>query len=49
MLSNNVTSRKPDSGSGAHFSKVPKTFRVRKAIRKTPTRLLYKAGFCHML
>ena len=28
----------------ARFSKVPKTFRVRKAIRKTPTRLFGKAG-----
>ena len=25
--------------SGPRFSKVPKTFRARKAIRKTPTRL----------
>ena len=33
----------------SRFSKVPKTFRVRKAIRKTPTRLLCNAGFCHML
>ena len=29
---------------GAHFSRVPKTFRARWAIRKTPTRLVYKAG-----
>ena len=29
---------------GAHFSKLPKTFRARKAIRKTPTRLFFKAG-----
>ena len=29
---------------GARFSKVPKTFRVRKAIRKTPNRLFCKAG-----
>ena len=29
---------------GARFSKVPKTFRARKAIRKTPTCLLCKAG-----
>ena len=29
---------------GARFSKVPKTFRFRKAIRKTPTRLFCKAG-----
>ena len=28
----------------ARFSKVPKTFRFRKAIRKTPTRLFCKAG-----
>ena len=33
------------TGSGARFSKVPKTFRVRKAIRKTPTCLFCKAGF----
>ena len=31
------------SCSGARFSKVPKTFRARKAIRKTPTCLFYKA------
>ena len=30
---------------GARFLKVPKTFRTRKAIRKTPTRLFCKAGF----
>ena len=30
---------------GARFSKVPKTFRTRKAIRKTPTCLFCKAGF----
>ena len=30
--------------SGALFSKVPKTFRARKAIRKTPARLFCKAG-----
>ena len=29
---------------GARFSKVPKTFLARKAIRKTPTRLFCKAG-----
>ena len=29
---------------GAHFSKVPKTFRARKAIPKTATRLFCKAG-----
>ena len=29
---------------GARFSKVPKTFRARKAIRKTTTCLLCKAG-----
>ena len=29
---------------GARFSKVSKTFRIRKAIRKTPTRLFCKAG-----
>ena len=29
---------------GARFSKVPRTFRIRKAIRKTPTRLFCKAG-----
>ena len=29
---------------GVHFSKDPKTLRARKAIRKTPTRLLCKAG-----
>ena len=29
---------------GARFSTVPKTFRARKAIRKTPTRLSRKAG-----
>ena len=31
-------------GSGARFSKIPKTFRARKAIRETPTCLLCKAG-----
>ena len=31
-------------GPGARFSKVPKTFRARKAIRKTPTSLFCKAG-----
>ena len=31
-------------GSGAHFSKVPRTFRARKAIRKTTTCLFCKAG-----
>ena len=30
--------------SEAYFSKVAKTFGARKAIRKTPTRLFYKAG-----
>ena len=30
--------------AGARFLKVPKTFRVTKAIRKTSTRLFYKAG-----
>ena len=29
---------------GARLSKVPKTFRARKAIRKTPTFLFCKAG-----
>ena len=29
---------------GACFSKVPKTFRARKAIRETPTCLICKAG-----
>ena len=29
---------------GLRFSKDPKTLRARKAIRKTPTRLFYKAG-----
>ena len=29
---------------GARFSKVPNTFRIRKAIRKTPTRVFCKAG-----
>ena len=29
---------------GAHFSKVPKPFRARKAIHKTPTRLFCEAG-----
>ena len=29
---------------GVRFSKDPKTLRARKAIRKTPTRLFYKAG-----
>ena len=29
---------------GARFTKVPKTFRARKVIRKTPTRLFCKAG-----
>ena len=29
---------------GVRFSKDPKTLRARKAIRKTPTRLLCKAG-----
>ena len=29
---------------GARFSKVPKTFRARKAIRETPTCLICKAG-----
>ena len=32
-------------GPGPRFSKVPKTFRARKAIRKTATRLFCKAGF----
>ena len=31
-------------GAGVRFSKVPKTFRARKAIRKTPTCLFCKAG-----
>ena len=31
-------------GPGARFSKVPKTFRARKAIRETPTCLICKAG-----
>ena len=31
-------------GTGARFSKVPKTFRARKAIRETPTCLICKAG-----
>ena len=31
--------------SGARFSKVPKTFRARKVIPKTPTSLFCKAGF----
>ena len=31
-------------GPGTRFSKVPKTFRARKAIRKTATRLFCKAG-----
>ena len=31
--------------SGGRFSKVPKTFRARKAIRKTPTCLSCNAGF----
>ena len=30
--------------TGAHFSKVPRTFRARKAIRKTTTCLFCKAG-----
>ena len=30
--------------TGARCSKVPKTLRARKAIRKTPTRLFRKAG-----
>ena len=34
---------------GARFPKVPKTFRSRKAIPKTPTSLFCKAGFFHML
>ena len=29
--------------SGARFTKVPTTFRARKAIRQTPTRLFFKA------
>ena len=29
---------------GPSFSKVPKTLRARKAIRKTPTRLFCEAG-----
>ena len=32
------------SQNWARFSKVPRTFRIRKAIRKTPTRLFCKAG-----
>ena len=32
------------SGSGARFSKVPRTFRARKAISKTATRLFCKAS-----
>ena len=36
-------------GQGARFSKVPKSFRARKAIRKTPTCLFCKAGLFHML
>ena len=32
-------------GSGARFSKVPRTFRARKAIRKTTTCLFCKASF----
>ena len=31
-------------GSGARFLKVPKTFRARKAIGKTPIRLFCEAG-----
>ena len=31
-------------GPGARFSKVPKPFRARKAIHKTPTRLFCEAG-----
>ena len=34
---------------GACFSKVPKTFRVRKAIRKTPTCLFCKAGLSYVV
>ena len=34
----------PERGPGARFSKDPKTSRARKAIRKTPIRLFYKAG-----
>ena len=33
-----------NSNPGARFSKVPRTFRARKAIRKTTTCLFYKAG-----
>ena len=32
------------NGPGARFSKVPRTFRARKSIRKITTCLLYKAG-----
>ena len=37
------------TNSGVRFSKDPKTLQARKEIRKTPTRLFYKAGlsiFC---
>ena len=33
-----------EQAPGARFSKVPKTFRARKAIRETPTCLICKAG-----
>ena len=35
---------KSGQGPGVRFLKVPKIFRARKAIRKTPTRLFGKAG-----
>ena len=34
----------PGLGPGAHFSKVPKTFQVRKAICETANRLFWKAN-----
>ena len=35
--------------AGSRFSKVPKTFRARKTIRKTPTRIFCKAGLSYVV
>ena len=39
----------PEKRPGARFSKVPKTFRARKAIRKTPTAYYVKLVFSYVL
>ena len=46
VLAHNIpmTATERDYQSRVRFSKVPKTFRARKAIRNTPTRLFCKAG-----